>query len=327
MNSSQRCRSSRSPRAELPALLRVLEALPETHALLVAGEVQEDLQNGGAFVGPSSRSNSRMCSKRRSHTRFGDEAAHAELPPRPHSGRAVEDGDLAARRAEPVHAPEVVVSKLIRARLTERDDAAALGVDAAEHVADRPVLSRCVHALQHEQNGARALREEPVVEDAQTLDDLTEAEGRGPPPCPAGADADQCPGRGGRSLGADPGPSTQQRVVAAHLSRGYAGCFQQLGANSQNARWHRQRRRRNGRIRRSTGRSKTSSPRNIGSGNERPPGRRADEDRERLEKVKVSGWTGSGDLAPAAAMRCVDAGFDPAKAEERPPEVVERYWQ
>jgi len=60
-------------------------------------------------------------------------------------------------------------------RLSERDDAAALWIEARQHVPDRPVLDGGVHPLQDEERSARALGEEPVVEDAQPLDHLREA--------------------------------------------------------------------------------------------------------------------------------------------------------
>ena len=54
-------------------------------------------------------------------------------------------------------------------------------------------------------------------------------------------------------------------------------------------------------------------------------GQASDEDRERLEKVKVSLDRLWDLLRQRRARR--DAGLDPDKAEERPAEVVERYWQ
>ena len=54
-------------------------------------------------------------------------------------------------------------------------------------------------------------------------------------------------------------------------------------------------------------------------------GQATDEDRQRLEKVKVSLDRLWDLLRQRRARR--DAGLDPDNAEERPAEVVERYWQ
>ena len=54
-------------------------------------------------------------------------------------------------------------------------------------------------------------------------------------------------------------------------------------------------------------------------------GQATDEDRQRLEKVKVSLDRLWDLLRQRRARR--DAGLDPDKADERPAEVVERYWQ
>src|SRR4029450_11996955 len=87
---------------------------------------------------------------------------------------AVEDPDLTALRAGHVHAPEVVVCELGRGRLLERDDPAALWIDAREDALDRPVLAGGVEALQDEQQAALGLGVEPVVEQRELVDELRE---------------------------------------------------------------------------------------------------------------------------------------------------------
>ena len=54
-------------------------------------------------------------------------------------------------------------------------------------------------------------------------------------------------------------------------------------------------------------------------------GHGTDDDRRRLEKVKVALDQAWDLLRQRRALR--DAGFDPEKAQERPPDTVERYWQ
>jgi len=54
-------------------------------------------------------------------------------------------------------------------------------------------------------------------------------------------------------------------------------------------------------------------------------GKAHEQDRERLEQVKVQLDRYWDLLRQRRALR--DAGFDPNEAEERSPDVVERYWQ
>ncbi len=54
-------------------------------------------------------------------------------------------------------------------------------------------------------------------------------------------------------------------------------------------------------------------------------GNATDDDRRRLEQVKVSLDQCWDLLRQRRALRT--AGLDPDSAEERPPDVVERYWQ
>src|SRR5262249_57599367 len=63
--------------------------------------------------------------------------------------RPVEDADLPARRQPLLVAAEEVLVELARRRHLEALDAHTLRVDAAQHMADRPVLAGRVQRPQH----------------------------------------------------------------------------------------------------------------------------------------------------------------------------------
>ena len=155
---------------ELPALLRVVEALLEPLALLVAGDVEKHLHDRRALVRQQPLEGSDVMEPGTPH-RLRNEAPH------PNCDdvlvlRAVEDRQLAPRRARRVYAPEEVVRELGGGRLAERDDAAALRVHPREDVSNRPVLPGRVHSLQHEQQRSLGLCDEAVVQEAQPRDEL-----------------------------------------------------------------------------------------------------------------------------------------------------------
>lgn len=62
--------------------------------------------------------------------------------------------------------------ELGRRRGFERDGAAALGVDTGENLADDTVLARGIEALEHQEEAALPLGVEPLLQDAQPLDEL-----------------------------------------------------------------------------------------------------------------------------------------------------------
>ena len=86
----------------------------------------------------------------------------------------VEDADLAAGREGLVDAPDVVVGSLSAAGSLERDDLAALRIDAGEDASDRAALARGVESLQDEENAAPGLSPEMVLKDRELLDQLRE---------------------------------------------------------------------------------------------------------------------------------------------------------
>ena len=78
--------------------------------------------------------------------------------------RAVEDADKTLPRRGDGDAPEEVVGQLGDAGLLERRDLAVLRIEALHDVADRAVLARRIHALEHQQQRPAVLGVEPVAE-------------------------------------------------------------------------------------------------------------------------------------------------------------------
>ena len=66
--------------------------------------------------------------------------------------RTVENADPPALGQAARRAPQEVVIELLGRGLLERVDLAALRIEAGGHVLDRPVLSRGIHRLEHEQH-------------------------------------------------------------------------------------------------------------------------------------------------------------------------------
>src|SRR5262249_45356243 len=71
--------------------------------------------------------------------------------------RTVEDADLPARRQPLLIAAEEVLVELEHRRDLEALDAHTLRVEAAHHVADRPVLARGIECLKHDQHAVGVL--------------------------------------------------------------------------------------------------------------------------------------------------------------------------
>src|SRR5437763_2501623 len=74
--------------------------------------------------------------------------------------RAIEDPNLAAGRKLATAAPEEVVIELLLGWAVQAVHPHALRVHAAHHVADGPVLARCVQSLKDDQKTPRVLGSE-----------------------------------------------------------------------------------------------------------------------------------------------------------------------
>src|SRR4051812_2923685 len=160
------------PPLELPALGRIVEALAQPLGLLLARDVQEQLDDARAGV-----------------VQQRLEVVDVPVAPAPHRlvdevvdardehvlvVRAVEDPDVAVARRGGVDAPEEVVRELVGRRLLERRDAHALRVRAGEHMLDGAVLPARVHRLQDDEERLARLGVEAVLEPHQLLRQLVE---------------------------------------------------------------------------------------------------------------------------------------------------------
>ncbi len=157
---------------ELPVLLRPVDPLEEAGALLLLGQVQEDLHHFEPVVREVVLPAVDLPVAAVPHVRpagvLGQVLPDEVVGVHPHDEdllvvRAVEDGDLAARRKPPGVPPQVVVVQLLGRGHLEAADPYALGIDAAHHVADRPVLAPGVDGLEAHQHAVRVLGGQPVL--------------------------------------------------------------------------------------------------------------------------------------------------------------------
>ena len=82
---------------------------------------------------------------------------------------AIEDADPAALWERNHGAPHEIMIELVRGRLLERIDLAALWIDAVEYVFDGAVLTGGIHALQDHEQRPAVLREQLFLEIGQSL--------------------------------------------------------------------------------------------------------------------------------------------------------------
>ena len=78
--------------------------------------------------------------------------------------RAVEDADGALRRADHVHPPEIVLCEFIHRGRPEGGNPHPDGPAGIEHRPHRAVLAGTVDALQHDEQRALSLGEQPVLQ-------------------------------------------------------------------------------------------------------------------------------------------------------------------
>src|ERR1700720_3634237 len=131
--------------AELPALLGVGEPFQQPPALLVAVDVEEELEDRGAVLGEQPLEVVDL-----GVARLPDLGGHEVVDALDQHRlvvAAVEDPDLAGGRHLLVDAPEEVVVELLLARCLEGRHPDAERVDALEDVGDGAVLAAGVHAL------------------------------------------------------------------------------------------------------------------------------------------------------------------------------------
>jgi hypothetical protein len=152
---------------ELPVLLGEVDAGQEAPALLLLGQVQEELDDDEPVVGEVALPVVDLLVAAAPdvgapHLR-GQLLALQELGVDPdHEDllvvRPVEDADLPAGRQLPGVAPEEVVVEFLGRGCLEAVHVHALGVDPAHHVPDGPVLAAGVQGLQADQHAVGVLR-------------------------------------------------------------------------------------------------------------------------------------------------------------------------
>lgn len=149
--------------AELPVLVRVVDAGEQTLALLVLRQVQEELDDAGAVAvqvplriddGTVAALPQRLALKGRVRQVLGceDVGAHAHDQHLLVVG-SVEDADTPALGQGTLGAPKEVVVKFLGAGVLEAEHLAALRIDAGHDVADGTVLTGRVHSLEDQQQG------------------------------------------------------------------------------------------------------------------------------------------------------------------------------
>src|SRR5262249_39487375 len=157
---------------------RHLQALEKTSALLLPGNMQEELEHQRAVVGERALEGADVLEPllldARRHKPLGQHLALEQFGMHAHHQdllvvRAVEDADPPARRQPPRAAPEKVVVKLLGARCLERMHLAAYRIDARYHMLDDAVLAARIHPLENDQDGPAALGGEPLLQIAQAL--------------------------------------------------------------------------------------------------------------------------------------------------------------
>ena len=168
-------------RGELPILFRLLEALQETALLLLARDVQEEFEHGGALPRQISLKPGDVVEALPPNP-LGYERRRHPLPPeqfRVHTDnehllivRPVEDADAATLRQALLAAPQVVVIKIFQGGLLERVHLAPLRVHPRHDVADGAILAGGVHRLEQQQQGVAVLGVELVLLLGQPLDPL-----------------------------------------------------------------------------------------------------------------------------------------------------------
>ena len=149
-------------RVELPALLGNLDALGQAFGLLLLGDVEHELQDPGAIVGEHLLEGVDLVIALLDHVsgRIAPHLHHQHVL----VVRAVEDADVAPRRAHLVHAPEIVLGEFVGVWRLERCHLHADRAAMVEHRAHRAVLAGAVDALQDDEKRPLALGKQPVLQ-------------------------------------------------------------------------------------------------------------------------------------------------------------------
>ena len=168
---------------EFPVLPRIFEPLQEPLALLVLGDVEEELEDHRAVAGQVPLEGVDVFVAVGPEVVVDLDAGNAlgldQLGMDPDDQhflviRAVEDADPAALGQRPRVPPEEVVIELLGRGLLEAEDLAALGIDARHDVLDGAVLAGGVHRLEDDQDRPGIGGVEPILGLGQLGDVLGE---------------------------------------------------------------------------------------------------------------------------------------------------------
>ncbi len=170
---------------ELPVARRVFDPLHEARLLLVARDVEPELQDDGAV----SREVPLVLTDRLvavleqpvevSVVHVGQALVAQIRGVDAHDQdllvvRAVEDADASSLGESPGGAPQEVMVELLGARLLEGEDLAAGGVDAGHDGANGPILACGVHRLEDEEQRVAVVGVEPALEVVEFVDAVLE---------------------------------------------------------------------------------------------------------------------------------------------------------
>ena len=154
-------------RAELPVLLAVCEPVGEASLLLVARDVEQELEDDDVVRGQHGFERVDVGVAGRPHL-LGHAAVYAGhqdvLVVRP-----VEDADHAEVRHLLVDAPEEIMVLLELGGRLEARHVAALWIDRAEHLANGAVLAGGIATLEHDQQCVACVGVEHVLEGGDTI--------------------------------------------------------------------------------------------------------------------------------------------------------------
>src|SRR6267142_353228 len=165
--------------AEFPVLPGIVDARQEALALLLLRYVKEELEHARAVaVQVALEVRDRLVAlfpRLFFAAPVGNAFAAQDL--RAHADdqdflviRAVEDADTPALREHARAAPQEIVLQLLRARMLEAVDLAALRVHSGHHVLDHAVLARGVHGLEDDQQGVAVRGVKHVLQRSEVRD-------------------------------------------------------------------------------------------------------------------------------------------------------------
>ncbi len=170
--------------AELPVLVRLVDALEEASPLFALREVEEDLDDPGSIAVEMLLQINDGTIPLLPNGPLIDQLVRKALAAknfRVHPNDedflivgSIEDADSPPFRQMASGAPEKIVLQFLGTRLFETEDFAALRVNAGHYVPDGAILARRVHPLKHQQQGIAAGGVVEVLQRTQSRDVLVQ---------------------------------------------------------------------------------------------------------------------------------------------------------